>query len=63
MRRAILIAALLAAPAYAMMGVLVGQSTTTVGGQMYTVCTYNVGGQTINQMIRGPAVCPPSINL
>ena len=50
-------------PAAAAMGFLVSQSTTAVGGKTYTVCTYNVGGSMVNQMLPGFAVCPPSINM
>jgi hypothetical protein len=63
MKRLAILAAFVAAPAVAAMGFLVGQSTTMVGGQMYTVCSYNVGGSIVNRMIPGPSVCPPSINM
>jgi hypothetical protein len=63
MKRLALLAILASAPTLAAMGFLVSQSTTAVGGKTYTVCTYNVGGSMVNQMLPGFAVCPPSINM
>lgn len=63
MRRLALLLFAVSLPAAAVLGTLVRQSSTVVGGQFYTVCTYNVAGSLINQMIPGPAVCPPSINM
>jgi len=63
MKRLAVLLFLVATPALAVMGMLVSQSTQSIGGQLYTVCNYNVGGTIVSRMIAGPAVCPPSINM
>lgn len=63
MRMAAIALLLYASTAVAMIGTLVGQSTRYIGGQMYTVCSYNVGGQVVSRLIPGPAVCPVSIDM
>lgn len=51
------------APAWAAMGVLVGQSSQIVGGEYYTVCTYDVAGTRIDRLLKGAQMCPLSIQM